>query len=228
MGISYLWTWVTDNQWVMFTFAVVIGLFLTFFGLKLYKPVFFLAGLLFTMGLFLLIFYSTFLKSTTENWVPWVVLLGSFLLGLLIGFILMKISILGAFVLAFIGGFCGALLIWNTFLYLATTSDALFWSFTIGIAFICGVLALIFFEHVVILASAMCGSFFVIAGIGLVAGGYTNPFTIGEVIEAGEEIPATFYAYLAGNVVLFIIGAVVQYAMRKAANEYKHPYHNLR
>ncbi len=185
IGISYLWTWITDNDWVMFSFALVIGLFLTFFGLKLYKPIFFLAGTLFTIGLILLIFYSTFLKSTTESWVPWVVLACSLLLGLLVGFIIMKISILGAFCLAFIGGYCGALLIWNTFLYLTTTSQALFWSFTIGVAFICGILSLIFFDHVVILSSAMGGSFMIIAGIGIVAGGYQNPFLIGQTMEDG-------------------------------------------
>lgn len=170
--ISYLWTWITDNDWVMFSFAVAIGLLFTFFGLKLYKPIFFIAGTLITIFIILLIFYSTFLKSTTESWVPWVVIAGALLLGLLVGFIVMKVSILGAFILAFIGGYCGALLIWNTFLYLLTTSNALFYSFTFGIGFICGILALIFFDHAVILASALAGSFMVIAGIGLVAGGY--------------------------------------------------------
>jgi hypothetical protein len=173
---------VEDNDWVMFSFAVIIGFFLCFFGLKLYKPIFFISGLLLTMGIIILIFYSTFLSSTTEAWVPWVVLAGAFLLGLLIGFIVMKISKLGAFALAFFGGYCGALLIWNTFLYLTTSSNALFYGFTFGIAFICGVLALIFFDHCVILASAMAGSFLVIAGIGVVTGGYQNPFTIDQAI----------------------------------------------
>ena len=67
----------------------------------------------------------------------------------------------------------------------------------------------------------------VIAGIGIVAGGYQNPFTIGSTLN-GEPIQPTFYAYMVGNVVLFIIGAVVQYHMRKKDNVYKHPYHNLR
>jgi hypothetical protein len=156
----------------MFALAVAIGFFVCFFGLKLYKPIFFLAGVIVTVGVILLLFYSTFLKSTTEDWVPWVVLACSALLGLLVGFILMKISKLGAFFLAGWGGFCLALLIWNTFLYLTTTSNALFWSFTIGVAFLCGLLALIFFDHAVINASAMAGSFMICAGVGIVAGGY--------------------------------------------------------
>lgn len=39
----------------------------------------------------------------------------------------------------------------------------------------------------------------------------------------------TFYAYLVGNVILFILGDIVQYIQRKKDKEtYKHPYHNLR
>ena len=125
--------------------AVLIGFFICFFGLKLYKPIFFISGTLITIFIIVLVFYSTFLKSTTETWVPWVVLSGALLVGLLVGFIVMKISILGAFILAFIGGYCGALLLWNTFLYLVSSSAALFYTFTIGIGFICGVLSLIFF-----------------------------------------------------------------------------------
>jgi hypothetical protein len=162
----------TDNEWVMFSFALVIGFFVGFFGRKLYKPIFFLAGVIVTIGIICLLFYSTFLTSATDSWVPWVVIAGAFLLGLLIGFIFMKISKLGAFFLAAWGGFSLALLIWNTFLYLTTTSSALFWTFVVGIALICGVLALVFFDHAVINASSMAGSFMVIAGIGIVAGGY--------------------------------------------------------
>jgi len=212
----------------MFSIALVIGFFLTFFGLKLWKPIFFLVGVVATVGLVLIIFYSTFLKSNTKDWVPWVVLVSAILGGLLVGFILMKVSKLGAFVLAGWGGYSLALLIWNSFLYLTTTSAALFWTFTIGIAFICGILALIFFEHAVINASSMAGSFLVFAGVGIVGGGYQNPFTISSVIEDGETIEPTFYAYMVATLVLFIIGDIVQYHQLKKDNEYKHPYHNLR
>jgi len=45
----------------MFAFAVVIGFFIGFFGLRLWKPIFFLAGVLITIGVVLILFYSTFL-----------------------------------------------------------------------------------------------------------------------------------------------------------------------
>ena len=167
-----------DNEWVTFSVFIVIGFVLCFFGRKLYKPVFFLAGLITTVFIILLIFYSSFLKSNTDNWVGWTVIACSVLLGLLVGFVLMKISKLGAFVLAGWGGFCLGLLIWNTFLYLITTSNALFWTFNIGVAFICGCFALCFFDHLIINCTSMAGAYMFIYAIGLVAGNYQNPFTI--------------------------------------------------
>jgi len=166
----------------MFALALIIGVVVCFFGRKLLGPICFLAGVILTICIVLLIFYSTFLKSTTEDWAVWVVLACSAVLGLLVGFILAKMKKLGGAALAGWGGFCLALLIWNTFLYLTTTSDALFWSFTIGIAVLCGLLTLVLFDHVIINATSMIGSFMMMAGIGIVAGGYQNPFTISEVI----------------------------------------------
>lgn len=166
------WTWITDNKWAMFTISIVIGFILCFFGRKLWKPLFFLTGLLLTIFIVLIIFYTTFLDSNTESWVGWVVIACSAIVGLIVGFIFMKISKLGAFVLAGWGGFCLGLLIWNSFLYLATTSNALFWCFTIACGLIVGILALVWFDHVIILTSAMAGSYVFVQGIGIVAGGF--------------------------------------------------------
>lgn len=54
-------------------------------------------------------------------------------------------------------------------------------------------------------------------GIGLVAGHYPNPFTIQEMIKHNtlNDIDPLYYAYLGGNLVLYIIGCVVQYRHKK-------------
>lgn len=166
------WTWVTNNKWAMFAIALVIGFIVCFFGRKLWKPIFFLSGVLLTVFLVLIIFYTTFLNDNTASWVGWTVIGCSVLVGLLVGYIFMKISKLGAFVLAGWGGFCLGLLIWNSFLYLATSSDVLFWLFNVGVGVIMGILALIFFDHIIILMSALAGAYVFVAGIGRVAGRY--------------------------------------------------------
>jgi uncharacterized membrane protein (DUF106 family) len=101
----------------MFVILVVLGLFVCFFGGRLFKPVLFITGVALVVCLVMLIFYSTFLKSNTKAWVGWVVLSCSVLLGLCVGAIFAKIAKLGAFVLAAWGGFTLGLLIYNAILY---------------------------------------------------------------------------------------------------------------
>jgi len=106
----------------MFAVFLILGFIVCLFGRKLYRPIFFLAGLLLTVAIVMILFYTTFLEDNTESWIGWTVLGGSVLVGLIIGFIFAKISKLGAFVLAGWGGFALGLLLWNTFLYYTTNS----------------------------------------------------------------------------------------------------------
>jgi uncharacterized membrane protein (DUF106 family) len=44
-----------------------------------------------TMGLILLVFYTTFLKSNTADWVGWTVLGCSLIVGLILGLVMTKL-----------------------------------------------------------------------------------------------------------------------------------------
>lgn len=208
--MSAFWDWIQSNKWAMFGILAFFGTIICFLGRKLFKPVLFLTGCILTVGLVMLIFYSTFLKSNTETWVGWTVLGGSVLVGLLVGFIFAKIAKLGAFVLAGLGGYALALLIFNAFLY-KMNSEVGFWCFTIGVALLFAVMALFLFDHIIINATALLGSYMVINGIGLVAGHYQNPFTLYQYIDNGEidNIDPLFYAYLAANFILYLLGIIV-------------------
>lgn len=102
----------------MFATFSVVGLFICFAGRMLFKPVVFILGVFLMVSLVWLIFYSTFLSDTTKPWVGWVVLIVSILLGLLVGFLFMKLIRLSAFIVAGWGGFCFGMLIYNSFLYM--------------------------------------------------------------------------------------------------------------
>jgi hypothetical protein len=228
--LNALWSWFSSNKWAMFVFFLAIGGFVCFLGRKLFRPVLFIVGMLLTVSIVLLLFYSTFLASTTKVWVGWLVLVGSILLGLVVGTIFTKLVKLGAFALAGWGGFSGALLIYNAFLY-HMNSQAGFWCFTVGVGVICGILAMFFFEHILIHSTAMAGAYLFVQGIGLVAGRYQNPFTIAEEREQGviTTIDPVFYGYLAGTIALYALGAFVQYRHRTHHKSIGHdPYHRLR
>ena len=163
----------------MFVVFISLGAFVCFFGRKLFKPVLFIAGVVLVVSLSWLIFYSTFLNTSTKSWVGWVVLGCSVLVGLCVGFLFTKVAKLGAFILAAWGGFSLGLLVYNAFLYKFFNVGG-FWGFICGLALLFGILALFFFDHILIHSTAFAGAFLFIQAIGLVAGGYQNPFTIAK------------------------------------------------
>ena len=231
-SLSALWDWLNSNSWAMFVILAVPGIVICLFGRKLFRPVLFLAGLFLTVCLVLLIFYSTFLKSTTKQWVGWVVLGCSFILGILVGVLFAKCAKVGAFVLAGWGGFCVSLLIYNCFLY-KMNSQIGFWFFVVAVAVAFGILAIFFFDHIIILSTALLGSFMAIYGLGIVAGRYPNPFTVVDMIRYGQEttIDPVFYAYLVGNLILLAAGLFVQYKHKKNSkndDSGHNPYARLR
>jgi hypothetical protein len=210
---------------------VVLGLLINLTGRKLFKVIVFIAGVLLVVCAALLIFYTTFLKSNTDAWVGWVVLGGSILVGLLLGCLFVKIIKLGAFVIAAWGGFALGLLLYEALPLYKIDSQVFFWCFCVGIALICGVLAVCLFDHVLILTTAFGGAYLMVAGIGLVAGHFQNPFTIvterfnGQVVS----IDPWFYAYMAGVLVMTILGSMLQYKHRKQQNDVGHdPYNRLK
>lgn len=216
--LNAFWTWLNNNKYVMCAILIVLGLFTTFLGCKLCHVIIFITGILLTVSLVLIIFYSTFLKADTKAWVGWVVLGCSVLVGILVGWILFKIIKLGAFVLGAWGGFSLGLIIYEALPLYKIDSQIFFWCFCVGIAICCGVLAIILLDHALIIATAILGAYLCISGIGLVAGHYQNPFTI--VIERINGlfvyIDPWFYAYLAGMLVLAALGVYVQYRHRSS------------
>ena len=210
---------------------MIIGLFMGFMGRKLFKVILFLGAVLLVVGLVLVIFYSTFLKENTASWVGWVVLGCSVLLGLLLGCLFVKLLKLGAFVIAAWGGFSLGLILYEAFPMYKIDSQVFFWCFTLGLALICGLLALCLLDHVLILATSLAGAYFFIAGIGLVAGRFQNPFTIVTERMNGQivSIDPVFYAYLAGILVMWVLGAMVQYRHRRQDNDMgRDPYNRLK
>lgn len=79
------------------------------------------------------------------------------------------------------------------------------------------VMSFFIFDHALIISTAIVGSYGFVRGISLYAGRYPNEFTLVELIQKGliSQIDPIFYAYLAGILVMAIIGMIVQYKMKK-------------
>ena len=147
------------------------GLFICFLGRRLFKPVIFITGMVFGVAILWFIFYKTVLKDSEKDWTGWVVCIGVLVLGFVLGCLFIKIVKLGVFLLAAWGGFVLGLLLYNSFFYLYCGNGGL-WGISLGIGFVCGIVALKFCDHLLIISTAMIGSFLLVSGVGVVAGGY--------------------------------------------------------
>lgn len=116
-----------------------------------------------------------------------------------------------------LGGYtCGVLL--NESVIYLTGSIAVLWFMNIFCAIVASVAAWKFFDKGIIFATSLIGSFFIMRGIGMYAGGFPNEYILMAMIRAGvmNYIPSIFYAYLAGIIVLT---AIASFAQLKQFNE---------
>ena len=142
----------------MFVVFIALGFVLTFFGRSLFKPVLMISGIVLTIAFVWLLFYSTFLKNESRSWVGWVVVASSLIAGIGVGYLFMRFVKIGAFALGTWGGFSLALLLYNACLYY-WNSQVGFWILCGGFALTCGVLSIFYFDHILIIASAIAGSY---------------------------------------------------------------------
>jgi hypothetical protein len=58
--------------------------------------------------------------------------------------------------------------------------------------------------------TALTGAYLLVEGVGVVAGGYQNPFELAYERSEGiiEYIDPIFYAYLASTFVVFVLGII--------------------
>lgn len=230
LNFSAIWDFFDDNSWIWAILLIVGGAFVCFAGRWLFKATVFLATTLIVVAAILLLFYSTFLKDTTQNWVAWTVLVCSILIGLVAGFFMMKLERVGAAILAGWGGFCIGALINEMALY-KVGSTALFWSVAIGCALVAAILTFFIFNHVIILMTAFAGAYCFWRGISVFAGGFPNEFTIAQEIQEGviTSISGWFYAYMVAIIITCAVGAFVQYKkLNQMTEEEKHPYSKLK
>jgi hypothetical protein len=232
-SLNAFFTFIQDYKWLFAIILMCIGLPFIFMGRKFFSCIVFVVGIMVTVSVVMILFYSTFLDSNTEYWVFWLVLTLSILGGCAVGFVLFKCQKLGAAVIAGWGGFLGGLIINTTFMF-AAGSEAIFWIINASCALAAAAMAFCFYFPVIITVTSFSGSYMFIRGISLFAGGYPNEFTLINELENGviPNMDMWFYLYLGFIVAFTILGMVVQCKHLKKEQEEKgednihHPYAN--
>lgn len=227
--INALTQFFEQYYWLFGTLLIVAGVFFTFLGRKLFQVAVFVVGMVITVFAILILFYTTFLNDNTESWVGWTVLAFSILIGCGIGFLFTKLVRPAGAILAGWGGFMLGLLINEAWLA-NYGSQAVFWCVCIGVALVCAIPGFILFNQAIMISTSFIGSYFIMRGISLFAGGFPPAMELVAEVKSGAitSVEPAFWGYVAGIVVVTILGSVVQFKMyAKMEEEKKHPYDRL-
>ena len=202
------------------------GIFFAFFGNKFVSAVIFLAGAVvgFAATLwFVFVLLDAFDVKQTD-WMDWVALAGSALVGVGVGYGLMRCRKIGFGLLAAWGGVFLGFLITTTFFVKDVWA---YWGVIIACAVGAGVLTIYVEKHVMIVLTSFVGSYAAIRGISLYAGDFPPETSIHQMLADGDvtwsNFPKVFYGYIAGILVLTGLSAVFQYKHQGDAPN--HPYH---
>jgi len=198
---------------------IVLGIFLAFFGNDMLNFVIYIVVCLTVVSLLGGVAFKLFVKSDTKNWIQWVILAIVLLIGNIAGFFVASMRKLG---IAIIGAFGGVMLGISVNTTFQIAKDGPWWGIVVGAAVICAIVAFFVETIVVIAITSFIGSYFLIRGISMYAGGFPNEFTIHQAEDDGiknwKNFPKTFYAYLAGIIACTILGCFIQ--GKKAKGKY--------
>lgn len=197
---------------------IVIGLVFCFAGNAMVNVILFIAAAIISFGAVVYLIFALLesLNKETSETVQWVIVAASAVIGLLAGFAVKKYRTIGVAALAAWGGVALGLLLTTTFFVENTYAK---YGMIIGCAIILAFFAFKVEKLVVIAVTGFVGSYMIVRGISLYAGGFPNEMALGKEIEQGgisfDQFPKTFYGYLAGIGVCAIVGVIVQLKQNK-------------
>ncbi len=159
-----------------------------------------------------LFLFSVFLSRDSSAATGWIIIGVCGFLSIFIGLALAYFFRIGAAVAAGWGGVTLGLILYNSFIYKIDNQNRVgFWIFMVLMALLFAGLTFVAFWHIIILATSFAGAYALMRGISLYAGGFPGEMEIIDKIRNGEfsSMPASFYGYMAGFIILSIIFAVV-------------------
>lgn len=115
--MSQIKRFVEDNKIIFFPIFLFLGIILAFFGLKMNKLAFFLAGFFLGTGAILLFCVDFVLNRDSDDKAMWICFFVSAMFGAMAGYITVKIRKVGAFALGGCLGYFLSLILYATFLY---------------------------------------------------------------------------------------------------------------
>ena len=210
---------------------IFFGLLVGFLGSKLIKPTICVVATLAFIFIAALSGFAIFFDRYSSEVAEWIVFGVCCVVGILFGVLMAYLSRFGTALLAAWGGVALALMLYTSFMYKWDNNhQVLYWIWVIGMGAATGILGYIMFDHATIIATSIVGSYLLIRGISLYAGGFPDIVLVIEQIKNGQHpsFNNAFYGYLAGFIVVSFGFLAFQYKMFYGKNKTDHPYHTYK
>ena len=193
---------------------------MSFFGNKFVNVVIFLVAsfalIIVGSGLFI----NLALDTVDKEWVVWAAFVVIALVSFGVGLLLVKFRKYGIGLFAGWGGVMLGFVVTTTF---AVKNQYAFYAIIIAAAIGMFFIAVKVEKTAVILLTAFIGAYAFVRGISLYAGGFPSETELHAELEAGvitwETMPKTYYAYLGGILLLFVVSTVYQVKHNKGKEE---------
>ena len=229
LSTSELWDYLVKYKYYFGALLITIGIALVFVGRSLVKPAVCLAGFFTTIFISCFIFYAVYLDKESELSEFWWFLGGGALAGILVGLFLAWQYKFGAAILAGWGGATGGLILYSAVIYRAEM-DWLFWVTVVICALSAALVACIWFDEIIIITTALLGSYALVRGIACYCGHYYNEFTMANMAKEGllDDVDKWYWAYFAGFFIMTAIGMWIQWSTllkeKRKKKRVQHPY----
>jgi len=188
---------------------IVLGFFLIFFGNKFVNVVIFT---IVTLGVFVILgglFFNLFLTKVKADWAKWLALVAIILVSAVAGYYIQKLRKYSVAIVAAWGGVMLGFIITTAFVI---ENKGAFYATIVGCGIVSFFVALKIEKTVVIIVTAFIGSYSLIRGVSLYAGGFPNESELHNEISDGavdwDTFDKKFYIYLGAIFVSTCIGII--------------------
>lgn len=212
-----LWNTIINNKYIFGSIVILLGAFFCFVGENFLKVTQVIAGAALAL-IFVLYFVFNYTSIIMGTWVFWLVIVLAFAIGCLAGYFMSKISWLPGLVFGFLLGFVLGFVVFNIALkFIASNSIIVFWTSMVACILLGCLLGYYKEEEISIISTSVVGGYGIIRGISIMAGGFPDERQVYELSSKGEwdqlsnHLTGVVYAYLAGLLVLAILGMYVQF-----------------
>jgi hypothetical protein len=218
VSLTALIDFLAENQTIFAIIFGVIGLILTFAGLKLVNFAVFVIST--TVGTLASgTFFFEFVDLSKAEWLLWAVFAISLLLGFALGYFTLKYEKAAFFLVGGALGVVGGLMFYNAVLCHIFTiqlgngdiSTAPLYVTVVVCALIGGVAALFLLEDIIIIATSVIGSYAVVRAIASFIGNFPSEAAVADGLASFGLVA---YGYLAFIVILAGFGMFVQFSTR--------------